>query len=104
MMDLWNDMAADVAMQPLPPELARVVNIACHECELQDDARAWHVHGVQCRHCSSFNTVVDQSVMSGHVAHEFLEAQHEPAEEAITCDPRGVASAGVSLIFCDDLD
>lgn len=73
MMPTWNAMAAGVALQPVPPELARVVNITCNDCEKADDARAWHFLGVQCRNCSSFNTVVDRIIMSGEEAHEFLE-------------------------------
>lgn len=74
MMPTWNAMAAGVAMQTVPAELARVVNITCNDCEKSDDARAWHFLGVQCRNCSSFNTVVDRIIMSGEEAHEFLEA------------------------------
>eukprot|EP00539_Tryblionella_compressa_P022269 CAMPEP_0178887522 /NCGR_PEP_ID=MMETSP0747-20121128/16639_1 /TAXON_ID=913974 /ORGANISM="Nitzschia punctata, Strain CCMP561" /LENGTH=478 /DNA_ID=CAMNT_0020556683 /DNA_START=124 /DNA_END=1560 /DNA_ORIENTATION=+ len=74
MMPTWNAMAAGVALQPVPPELARVVNITCNDCEQSEDARAWHFLGVQCRNCSSFNTVVDRIIMSGEEAHEFLEA------------------------------
>ena len=66
-------MAAGVALQPVPPELCRVVNISCNDCEQQDDARAWHFLGVQCRNCASFNTVVDRIIMSGEEAHDFLE-------------------------------
>ena len=72
-MPTWNAMAAGVALQPVPPELCRVVNITCNDCEQQDDARAWHFLGVQCRNCSSFNTVVDRIIMSGEEAHDFLE-------------------------------
>jgi hypothetical protein len=73
MMPTWNAMAAGVALQAVPPELARVVNITCNDCEKADDARAWHFLGVQCHNCSSFNTVVDRIIMSGEEAHEFLE-------------------------------
>lgn len=73
MMPTWNAMAAGVALQPVPPELCRVVNITCNDCEEQDDARAWHFLGVQCRNCSSFNTVVDRIIMSGEEAYDFLE-------------------------------
>ena len=66
-------MAAGVALQQVPPELARVVNITCNDCEKSDNARAWHFLGVQCRSCSSFNTVVDRIIMVGEEAHEFLE-------------------------------
>eukprot|EP00529_Nitzschia_sp_RCC80_P025056 CAMPEP_0113471142 /NCGR_PEP_ID=MMETSP0014_2-20120614/16825_1 /TAXON_ID=2857 /ORGANISM="Nitzschia sp." /LENGTH=539 /DNA_ID=CAMNT_0000363767 /DNA_START=193 /DNA_END=1812 /DNA_ORIENTATION=+ /assembly_acc=CAM_ASM_000159 len=74
MMPTWNAMSAGVALQPVPPELARVVNITCIDCEQSEDARAWHFLGVQCRHCQSFNTVVDRIIMNGEEAHEFLEA------------------------------
>lgn len=73
-MPTWNAMAAGVALQPVPPELCRVVNITCNDCEQGDHGRAWHFLGVQCRNCSSFNTVVDRIIMSGEEAHEFLEA------------------------------
>ena len=66
-------MATGVAMQPVPPELARVVNITCNDCEKADDARAWPFLGVQCRSCQSFNTVVDRIIMTGQEAHDFLE-------------------------------
>jgi len=74
MMPTWNAMATAVRLQPVPPELARVVNISCIDCEQSEDARAWHFLGVQCRNCSSFNTVVDRTVMSGEEANDFLEA------------------------------
>jgi len=74
MMPTWNTMAAAVTLQPVPPDMARVVNISCIDCEQSEDARAWHFLGVQCRNCSSFNTVVDRIVMSGEEANEFLEA------------------------------
>jgi len=73
-MPTWNAMASEISLQPVPPELARVVNITCIDCETLEDARAWHFIGVQCRSCSSFNTLVDRIVMSGEEANEFLEA------------------------------
>jgi len=74
MMPTWNAMAQGIVLQPLPPELARVVNITCIDCEQSEDARAWHFIGIQCRNCSSFNTVVDRIIMSGEEANDFLEA------------------------------
>jgi hypothetical protein len=88
MMPTWNAMAAGVALQPVPPELCRVVNIACNDCEQYEDGRAWHFLGVQCRHCSSFNTVVDRIVLSGEDAHEFLEAMAQRTDFG-TFRPRG---------------
>jgi predicted ATP-dependent serine protease len=73
MMPTWNAMAAGIAMQPVPPELARVVSITCNDCESNEDARAWHFLGMQCSKCQSFNTVVDKILLTGEEAHEFLE-------------------------------
>ncbi|GAX13580.1 RING finger and CHY zinc finger domain-containing protein 1 [Fistulifera solaris] len=75
MMPTWTAMAQSVALQPVPPELARVVNITCNDCEINAHALAWHFLGVQCNNCQSFNTVVDEIVLSGEEAHEFLEMQ-----------------------------
>jgi len=79
MMPTWDAMAGAVAMQPVPPELARVVSIACNDCERSEDARAWHFLGMQCSHCQSFNTVVDRIALQGEEAHEFLEANRQRA-------------------------
>uniref|UniRef100_A0A7S2Y952 RING-type domain-containing protein n=2 Tax=Entomoneis paludosa TaxID=265537 RepID=A0A7S2Y952_9STRA len=73
MMPTWEAMAAGVALQPVPPELSRVVNITCNDCEVTDDDRAWHYLGIQCHECSSFNTVVNHILLSGEEAHEYLE-------------------------------
>ena len=75
MLPTWEAMAVGVSLQPVPPELARVVNITCNDCEQSEDARAWHFLGIQCFNCSSFNTVVDTIVLSGDEAHEFVETQ-----------------------------
>mmetsp|Transcript_8080 Transcript_8080/g.12500 ORF Transcript_8080/g.12500 Transcript_8080/m.12500 type:complete len:289 (-) Transcript_8080:84-950(-) len=74
MIPTWNAMAEGVAMQPVPPSLAKLVNIICNDCEKVDHGRAWHFLGVQCQFCSSFNTVIDRIVLTGHDAHDFLEA------------------------------
>jgi Zinc-ribbon len=79
MMPTWNAMAAGIAMQPVPPELARVVNISCNDCECAEDARSWHFLGMQCVHCQSFNTVVDRIVLQGEEAYEFLEMNRQRA-------------------------
>ena len=73
MIPTWEAMAAGVALQPVPPELSRVVNISCNDCERGEEARAWHFLGVQCNNCQSFNTVVDQILMAGEEAYQFLE-------------------------------
>lgn len=68
----WDAMAMGIALQPVPPELAKVVTIKCNDCEVIQPDRGWHFLGVQCRNCESFNTVVDKITMMGHEAHEFL--------------------------------
>ena len=61
----WATRARDIEMQPMPSDLARVVNIQCNDCETRSENRNWHFLGVQCPHCTSFNTVVEQVVSSG---------------------------------------
>lgn len=74
MASTWAAIARDIAMQPLPPEWAKVVNITCNDCEERDFGRRWHFLGVQCNRCNSFNTSVDKITMVGQEAAEFLEA------------------------------
>jgi len=81
MQPTWNAMAMAIALQPVPPELSKVVTILCSDCEARDENRSWHFFGVQCRSCSSFNTIVLETTMTGHEAAEFL-AQIE-ARDAI---------------------
>jgi Zinc-ribbon/Ring finger domain len=76
MMPTWRAMAAGIAMQPLPLELARVVDITCNDCEESHTGRAWHFLGVQCHSCSSFNTVVDRLVLSGEDAYRCIQANN----------------------------
>jgi len=79
MLGTWEAMATGIALQPVPPELARVVNITCNDCEESAEKRAWHFLGIQCRECSSFNTAVDEIVLAGEEAYEYLEI-HKPEE------------------------
>lgn len=68
-----------IALQPVPPELARVVNIICNDCEHRDYERRWHFLGVRCMHCRSFNTQVEQILLQGLEAAEFLDQQDSDA-------------------------
>ena len=52
-------------MQPMPADLARIVDIMCNDCERKSDGLSWHFLGVQCPGCESFNTVVENHVSSG---------------------------------------
>jgi len=61
----WEARARDIAEQPMPADLQRVVNIMCNDCETKSLNRNWHFLGVQCPSCSSFNTIVEQVLSSG---------------------------------------
>ena len=65
---VWAERARDVAAQPMPPDLARVVDVLCNDCERRCKDRSWHFLGVQCVHCDSFNTVVERVVSVGGAA------------------------------------
>jgi Zinc-ribbon len=65
-------MAAGIQLQPLPPEMTRVVDISCIDCGAQDKDRRWHFLGIQCGECSSFNTIVNTTVLVGREAAEYL--------------------------------
>ena len=58
MVAAWQARARDIEMQPMPADLARVVNIMCNDCEKKSENLNWHFLGVQCE-CGSFNTVVE---------------------------------------------
>jgi len=68
----WQAMAMGIALQPVPPEMARVVSIFCNDCEESDEDRRWHFLGVQCINCSSFNTTVQKTILVGREAATFL--------------------------------
>ena len=65
MSEAWAARANDIVQQPMPVDLARVVNIMCNDCEVKSSNCNWHFLGVQCPGCSSFNTVVEQVVGGG---------------------------------------
>jgi RING finger/CHY zinc finger protein 1 len=58
----WAARAVDIQSQPMPSDLARVVNIMCYDCEEKSQNLPWHFLGVQCPQCMSFNTVVEDIV------------------------------------------
>lgn len=61
----WEARARDISEHPMPSDLQRIVDIMCNDCETKSHARNWHFLGIQCGHCSSFNTVVEQVISSG---------------------------------------
>ena len=73
----WQAMAMGIALQPVPPELARVVTIICNDCEARDENRRWHFLGVRCLSCMSFNTSVERTSMTGHEAAAYLDELDE---------------------------
>ena len=64
----WSAMAMGISLQPVPPEMARVVTIICNDCEEVQENRQWHFLGVQCLECSSFNTIVEKITLMGREA------------------------------------
>jgi Zinc-ribbon len=94
MMPTWNAMAAGIALQPVPPELSRVVDMICNDCETCEKARSWHFLGMQCSTCSSFNTVVDRIVLQGDEAHDFLvRQQQQHLQQQQQCHQAAIAAA-----------
>jgi len=73
MAETWRAMAATIEMQPIPTELAKVVHISCNDCEKASMNCRWHLLGVQCKHCNSFNTNVETIYLTGHQAIAFLD-------------------------------
>jgi RING finger/CHY zinc finger protein 1 len=69
----WQAMAMGIALQPVPPELARVVTIICNDCDERDFDRRWHFLGVRCLNCTSFNTTVERTTLTGRDAAAFLD-------------------------------
>lgn len=69
----WQAMAMGIALQPVPPELSRVVTISCNDCEELDENRRWHFLGVRCNHCMSFNTTVERTTLTGREAALYLD-------------------------------
>ena len=90
MSQTWSAMALSIAMQPVPTEFAKVVDIFCNDCETQDQNLRWHFLGIQCRHCSSFNTGIERVKLTGRQAALFADqmeafrAQINPREGIIS--------------------
>lgn len=72
MASTWTAMAMAIELQPIPPEMCRVVEITCSDCGEQDKDRRWHFLGVQCQECSSFNTTIDKTTLVGREAALYL--------------------------------
>jgi Zinc-ribbon/Ring finger domain len=85
----WSAIAMGIALQPVPGDMARVVNIFCNDCEVSDHNRRWHFLGVRCNGCLSFNTVVEQIMMQGQEAADFLDDIEE--------NQQNIADAGIPI-------
>lgn len=68
----WAAMAMGIALQPVPPDMARLVDIICNDCEERSLNQRWHFLGVQCHSCNSFNTSIDRTVLVGQEAADIL--------------------------------
>ena len=78
----WAAIAMGIALQPVPPDMARVVNISCNDCEKKGTHQRWHFLGVQCQFCTGFNTTVDETVMTGPQAADYLGPAPAPPVNA----------------------
>lgn len=92
----WSAMALSIAMQPVPVELAKVVDIFCNDCETQDQNLRWHFLGVQCRKCSSFNTIIEKITLTGRQAALFADQME--AFRAQTSPREGFAPMNITSV------
>jgi len=90
MSSTWQAMATGIALQPVPPEMARCVHLLCVDCEERDENRRWHFLGIRCNKCGSFNTTVEQTVMQGLEAATFLDQIGEATSSEETPTMYGV--------------
>ena len=58
----WQERAHDIERQPMPADLAKIVDIGCYDCGAKSKNLDWHFLGVQCPNCDSFNTTVENNV------------------------------------------
>jgi RING finger/CHY zinc finger protein 1 len=82
MLPTWQAIAMGIELQPVPPDMAKVVTIICSDCEMGDVDRDWHFLGVQCLRCQSFNTVIERITMVGPEAHAFLRRRKDEAQRS----------------------
>lgn len=98
----WSAIAMGISLQPVPIELTRCVNIVCNDCEEHDTERRWHFLGVRCMNCLSFNTVVENTILQGVEAAEFLERKE--AENGQGGIPSNISALAVSQSAIDSTD
>jgi RING finger/CHY zinc finger protein 1 len=71
----WKFMALNIVFNPIPCEMAKVVDIYCNDCETHQSNRPWHPVGIQCQSCVSFNTFIEKVTATGPASHSFLQNQ-----------------------------
>lgn len=53
---VWQNRDEDIAVTPMPPEYANwKVDVLCNDCNKHSKVQ-FHVMGLKCSHCRSFNT------------------------------------------------
>lgn len=108
MAQTWATMAAEITLQPVPDDMARVVDIICNDCEKKSVNKRWHILGVQCGHCPSFNTIVERTVFVGQEAADFLGPPPQISEQmrqAVSADSNVFpALIGGSLQGAEEMD
>lgn len=83
MMYTWEAMAVSVAMQPVPTEMCKLVTIQCNDCEKKEKDRWWHVIGIQCKSCLSFNTCVEEIQLTGEEARNKMGGEEASTKKEI---------------------
>lgn len=53
---LWANIDYEILVHPLPEEAKKKVNIVCYDCRLKTAGADWHLFGIKCGQCGSYNT------------------------------------------------
>jgi len=64
MEQLWAARAREIKENPMPRHMRHEVNIKCNGCGSNSMHLCWHVLGVQCPKCHSFDTIVERIIES----------------------------------------
>jgi hypothetical protein len=102
MASTWSALAMGIALQPVPRDLARVVNIICNDCEERDHERRWHFLGVRCMNCLSFNTNVEQIILQGVEAANYLDTQEVARGEETGGVPPNISALALQQAYSND--
>jgi len=97
MAPVWREIEIDIEMQPMPQDLSKIVTIICNDCERRSVDRPWHILGVQCSHCRSFNTAIEATTLTGEAAFS-ASAAHGDGDDVVAPIQAG-ESSGESFSF-----